>query len=176
MDTSLKAALALIGALIVGGAILGAYQYPKQVQPTLGSAAVGTTFGTQKIAQIVWQPSTDAASSTSLYNSDSNDRIVESVYYSCTGLTTSSTAVAALLFKAATTSTSAPATGIGTNTNLLLGTTVATSTSELYVASTTPGLATSAFVRRWAAGSYLTFNSNALQSAVCNIGVQYMAN
>jgi len=141
----------------------------------------GSTFNTAKIAMINWtiaavSGSNGSATTTSLYNGDSSDRIIQSVQFDCASVGTSKTAytgagLANLIFTAATTSSSAPA--AITNANVVLSTSVSTSSTELYVSTTTPGLTGSAFVRRWASGSYLTFASNATNTAACTIGVSY---
>lgn len=170
-----------LGKIVIGilalAAIYGAYQYPQVTQSVQTFGAVGATFNTAKIAAINWTLS-DSATSTSILNGDANDRIVEGAQYWCSGVGTSKTAFTgagldALSFSAATTSASAPA--IITNTNFVLNTTVATSTATLFVASTSPGLTATAAQRIWASGSYLTFWSNATNTAACNIGVQYLA-
>lgn len=171
---------------LVGGALAGAVMLLFMPAPVIqevvagATSSVGVQSSTAKWYSIAWTPSlvgsqsNGAATTTSLYNGDSVDRIIQDVTYSCSGIGTSRTAytgaaLAALVFTAATTSTANPASIV--TTNAVLNTTVATSSAELYIASTTPGLTTSAFVRRWAAGSYLTFAANATNTAACTIGV-----
>lgn len=160
-------------------AVAGLFLPMNKVETTVGSAsAVGSTFSTAKVAYKAWTLS-NGATTTSLYNSDSSDRIIRSVDYTCSGVGTSLTAVtgtglANLIFTAGTTSTDAPA--VPTLGNSVFSSTVATTVPEIYLSSTTHGLTTSAFVRRWGAGTYLTFVSNATNTAACVIGVTYMPN
>lgn len=175
-------ALAVIAGLVAGGVVLHFAPVHTQTNVISGSSA-GATFNTAKFAAIVWQPgnvgtqTNGAATTTSLFNGDASDRIITNLTYSCSGVGSSNTAytgagLASLIFTAATSSASVP--NSITVTNALLNTNIATSSTELFVASTTPGLTGSAFVRRWAAGSYLTFSSNATNTATCAIGVNYI--
>jgi len=165
----------LIG-IVVLAIVVGIY-YTRDVIG--GTSSVGTTQSTQKEALITWTLST-GATTTSLYNGDANDRVIETAKYACTGIGTSYTqltgaGLATLYVTAATTSTSIPAT-LGTNTNYVFtsANTFATSTGFAYLASTTPGeLLTNTSNRLWLAGSYLTFASNATNTATCVIGVEY---
>jgi len=142
-----------------------------------GSAGVGATFNSAKIAEINMTPSTGTATSTSIYNGDDDDRIVTDAFASCSGIGTSYTAYtgtgltsAGLLLKAATTTTSAPASV--TNTNLAMSISIATTTpSDMYVATSTYG---TAYWQRWGAGTYMTFFTNATNTAACSIGVHYI--
>lgn len=176
MNDSLRLlALVIIGGLIAGS-IVAKFSSNTVVNTALGNSSAGTTFNTQKIANIVWALSS-SATTTSIVNSDASDRVIEQVQYYCSGIGTSKTAftgtgLAALIFTAATTSASAPA-SIST-TNAFLNTTIATSSTELFVASTTPGLTSTAINRVWASGSYITFSTNATNTASCTIGVTYM--
>lgn len=175
MTTKTVLVLAVVAALVG----VGFYTYGGNSNGTGNSTSVaGNTFNAAKTAMIVWSPISASATTTSILNTDANDRIIKQAQYSCTGLTNSfaqtAAGVAALIFQAATTSASAPANFSG-NTNFVLNTTVATSTAELFVGSTTPGATASSFVRRWGAGTYLTFSANATSSAqTCVIGVDYL--
>lgn len=169
-----------IGAILIVCAGLMAFftNGNDQVVPQ-GTSPVGTTFNSAKIAEIVWSLSAITGTSTSILNTDSNDRIVESVIYDCNTVGSSNTAyvgggLAALLFKIATTSTSAPAT-LPTTAQFVLATQVSTSSTDLYVASSTPGTTGERVPNRiWASGSYLTFYSNATNTAQCVIAAKYL--
>lgn len=168
-----KIILSAVLAVILGVAIWGAYQYP---QFGLGAAntnaAAGALFGDAKMALISWSPGTNAATSTSILNPDGSDRIIKSVEYWCGALTTVNGAPLALwLFTSATTTTNSQ--GLQGNTNYVLTTSVATTTAELWVSSSTPGLTATNDFRRWPANSYLTFNANASSTGNCTIGVLY---
>lgn len=156
-----------------------------------GASAVGTTFSTQRIAQIVFAPTTGSATTTSIYNGDDNDRVVDSAYAYCSGVGTSLTAytgtgLANWILSAATTSSSAP--NAITNTNLAMNMVMSTSSAFSFTSTSTPssylynvtgnGAATtsatqSAVSRVWAAGTYMTFGSNATNTAACIVGVRY---
>ena len=175
MKTSEKIILGVIGIIAVVGLFL-----PVQKLINIGASAVNSTFLSAKVAAIAFSPTT-GATTTSILNTDASDRIVTDAFVTCSGVGTSYTALtgaglASLQFKMATSSTAFPA--IISNTNLLLSSAViATSSVDVYVATTTPGLAgTSDFVRRWAAGSYLAVTSNATNTAACIVGVHYLPN
>ncbi len=164
----------IVAALIVTLAIVGSYFFPSSEGILAGASPTGTTFSTQKLATIVFAPATTAATTTFLLNTDANDRIVEQAVYSCSGLTAvnnGSFISTGFQFYMSTSST-AVQTG---NSNYVLITSVPTTTPELFVASTTPGLTATAAFRRWAAGSYLQINANASTTASCVIGVNYLA-
>lgn len=153
----------LLGAVLLTGlGVLGG----------VATSSAGRTVNAGDTATIVMVPSSASATSTSIQNTDGKDRAIESTVVACSGLSTADTAVSALVLKAATSSTAAPATI--TNTNLVLSTQVATSSSDLFVASTTPGSTAAAANRIWAAGSYLSFSLNATSTATCTLGVHFV--
>jgi len=165
----------ILGALIVV-AIAGAYLYP-QAQILTGTTS--GTAGTQHIAEFAFNPTVATATSTSVLNSDAQDRVVRGVDVACSGVGTSKTAytgagLAALTFTAATTSTSAPA-ALG-NTNYTFNATVGTSTTDVYVATTTSNGVNSATGNsmRWQTGTYMTVASNATNTAACVVSVSYL--
>ncbi len=167
-------AVAVVATLIVGY-VLGYTTRPQQA--TYVAGAVGDTQATPKMAQIVgnangtYVTANNRYQYASLYNSDANDRIVESVEWFADALSTVSTSTDALKFLMATSSTASGAIG----SNYLLNTTVATSAPASYVASTTPGDTSSSYKRIWAAGTYLNLESNATSSTGFNLKVNYMA-
>ena len=179
MDTKSKVILTVLAIVALGG-----YFFPgssvQLVQPlnqytqTVGSA-VGSTFGTAKIASINFSPSV-GATSTSMINSDASDRYVTSSFYYCSGLGVSKAAYTytsltsnGLIFLAATSSTAS--TPINANTNFVMYNTISTSTIYDFTASTTVYQAAD---RIWKAGSYLNFWSNATNTATCTVGVHYL--
>ncbi len=184
--------IVLVFLALFVGAVTGYSLSHKEV--SLGTSAVGTTNGTQKIATITFAPATPAATSTSILNSDSNDRIIDEEISYCSGLGSSRVAFSGgglasngLTFSAATTSTSAPNTV--TNTNLTLNVSIATTTGFAFVSTSSPSVITtfvdgvptststqSVISRVWASGSYLTFWSNATNTATCTVGVRYFSN
>lgn len=177
MTTKGKALLAVLGAVIVSWAIYGAYQYPLAV----GSPA-GSTFSNAKFAGATASLATPGANgtSTSILNTDSSDRYITSLVAACSGVGTSRVAytgggLAALLITAATTSTAAPSSlPSGYNTILGAAITMPTSTPASGVASSTMGTGMSTTTLIWAANSYLTFQTNATNTAACTFGAHYV--
>ncbi len=158
---------------------VGAYIYPEQKQTSsYASSSVGTTFNSAKIAAITWSPST-GATSTAILNSDSSDRKIESFVADCSNMGVSQTPLTGtgllsngLVFSMATTSTNAPA--VVSNANIL-SLPIATTSLDVYNIVGTGTSTPNGLVRVWAAGSYLTFWSNATNTASCVVGVHYLA-
>lgn len=147
--------------------------YPHQ-SAVVGSP-VGATFNNAKFAGIVFAPATGSATTTSILNTDGSDRKIEDFTVDCSGVGTSLTAytgtgLSGLSFTAATTSTASPVTVSNTNSLVMP---VATATVDVFnqtgTATSTPALS-----RVWASGSYMTFVSNATNTAVCTVGVDYL--
>jgi hypothetical protein len=173
-----KALFAIAAALIIGAAIYGGYQYPI-ASTFVGASTPGATQSTAKIASVAVNLATTGANgtSTSLFNGDANDRIVTNGYATCSTLSTSytpnglNTGIASLLLQAATTSTASPVTV--TNTNLAINVPIATTTpTDAYTATSSYAYAPT---QRWAAGTYMTFFTNATNTASCTFGVNYIA-
>lgn len=178
----------LVSGALVAGLVLS-YQKEKTtyVTNTVASASpVNTTFNTAKFAGIVSVPATGTATSSSILNSDSNDRYVTNVRVGCASIGTSLTAysgaaLATLTLTVGTTSSSAPA-------NVSLWSTVAKfvvpTSSPAFVLSTTTtpvaaggagaGTATTTMALVWNAGTYMTFAWNATNTAACTVGVDYL--
>lgn len=162
--------------LILTLAIAGAYFFPRFVQGPVGGSPVGTQFGTQKIASVAWSLASGSATSTSLLNTDQNTRIIDSSFLACEGFGSSRTAytgagLANLIVRAATTSTPAPS--IVSNTNYASNlTSVPTTTPWGLISTSTEGILTG-YSRVWPSGTYLTFFSNATNTAQCTAGVSY---
>lgn len=154
------------------------------VQQLAGASAVGSTFNTAKIATVSVAPSAPGtnATSTSILNTDANDRYILSEEVGCNTVGTSKTAysgtgLAALTLTFATSSTAAPATAGSLGQTIGGGAlTISTSTAFFSIASSTSGVGNAAGSSNvWAAGSYLTMQFNATNTAACVIGVRYMA-
>lgn len=170
-----------LGILLVGVAI-GRFTFKNEV--LAGASPVGSTFTTAKFAAVT--ASFLTSTSTSVLNTDANDRVILSLKYGCTGVGSSFTQVtgvpltsAGLTLKAATTSTIAPFAPLSVaNTNLAISTTIATSSAQsgvLTFASSTQALTNPlSYNQLWLAGSYLTFFTNATNTAACTIGVEYL--
>lgn len=166
----------IIGA-IVAIAIVGAYFFPKSTHTTvLQAGAVGDTNSTQRIAQIVMDMTTTTPAS--ILNGDATDRIITSIDYylaSLTSVTSNGSGLANFTFLLSTSTNVYTA----ASANYLLNTTVATTTAQLFVASTTPGntaLATLAGVntRVWKAGTYLNVFANGTSTATGTIKISYI--
>lgn len=166
----------LLGILIV----LVAYSIFFKAVPALGASTAGTTFSTEKIGAVAINLANPGANgtSTSVLNSDANDRFVTAVKLGCENVGTSNTAytgtgLISLQLTIGTTTTSAPAT-IPTNKNLLANAfVVSTSTVNLTVASSSAAFGNQ-LSTLWPAGSYMTFWLNATNTATCTIGVSYL--
>lgn len=182
MTTTQKSILALVGVVVLL-AIYGAYQYPI-VQQLAGAAPQGATYSGvagQSIVVNLAAPGANATSS-SILNTSSNDYYVTAIRAACNGVGTSQTAytgtgLVALTLTVATTSTAAPAT-LPTATNKVGNSTltIATSTGTFVVASSTAVLPGSTLINNiWASGSYMTFTTNATNTAICTFGADYMS-
>jgi hypothetical protein len=169
--------IAGVVATIVGFLVIAGLFLPIQ-SGLFGNSPVDTQFGTKKIAAISWNLSSGTATSTSIYNSDQNDRIIDSSFVSCSGVGTSRTAytgagLAALTLRAATTTADSPATL--TNTNYAVNyASISTSTPWSYTTSSTEPVL-GVYGRVWPSGTYLTFTANATNTATCVVGVNYVA-
>lgn len=165
--------------LIVAVVALLGYMAFFKASPAFGSSAVGTTFNSAKVAEIVMQPTSSSATSSSILNTDANDRIIDSSFVSCatsTGSVFAQTAagVATFQWQFATTSTNAPAVFPSTATNAALINLGTSTTDDSYAASSTP--TARAISRRWPTGTYLTIQPNATSSNAslsCQAGVYY---
>lgn len=141
------------------------------VHEVAGASPVGSSFNSAKLAAINIIPNTSAASSTSILNTDSNDRYVLDTFLACSGVNGQG-----VYLKAATTSVSSL--GLQGNANLIASTTATTTTTSLfdYVSTSTEGTLPMTG-RVWPSGTYLTFlfNNTATTSATCTPGVHYLA-
>lgn len=163
----MKQNLILAGlVLVLGVAIVGGYYFPK-VQLSVGSPA-GTTFNTAKIAAVSYTPSTSAASSTSILNTDTSTRIITGGFSSCNGTNGQG-------FTLTVATTSVASQGLQGNANYaenIVATTTTTSTN-FYVGSTTEGVITNTS-RLWPSGTYLSFVASAVNAGTCTVGVNYL--
>lgn len=181
MNTQTKLVVSFALAVILSGAIWGGYQYPRATQVMVeqqGSTA-GTTNSTAKIASVSLTLSTTTPTTSSsackLYNGDATDRVISEVdwYLSSVGsFGLNATGVAELTVTVATSTGIYLASG-----NAVVSTVQATSSANVYVASTTPGLTSSPINRVWAAGTCLNAFTNATSSsAVGTMVIKYFAN
>lgn len=167
-------ALGVVALVVLG---IAGLRYPIQIQSFGAVSAVNTVANTAKLATINMVPSTASATTTSILNPDSSDREISSSVVSCTGVGTSQTpltgtGLAALTVQMSTSSTaSINATG---NTNYAANLIVSTSSSYSFQSSTTEPVSSSVS-RLWPAGTYLNISFNATNTAICTVGVHYLA-
>lgn len=188
MTTLQRSVLSLFGVFAILGALafFNITPFRDEVMQLAGASPIGTTFNTAKIAQVSVAPAAPGtnATSTSILNTDVNDRYITSEEGGCENLGTSKTAytgtgLAALTVSMATSSTAAPASNANPNVVGSIAMTIGTSTVNFVIASstasngTTPGSALVSNI--WTAGSYLTLTFNATNTAACVIGVRYLA-
>lgn len=167
MNNIKKTAIVAIVSLLIGGFV--GYELHGTSSQSIATAP-GDTYSTSKIAQIVLDLSTTTAGSQ--YNGDSRDRIISSVDYYAAGLTTAKSNATGLSSLSWTLSTSTDV-YLAASTNYLLNTTIATTSPQLYVASSTPGGTGSVFVRVWQAGTYLNLFQNGTSTANATLVVRY---
>lgn len=173
----MKTTLFVVGIIVLMGvAVLGFARITNDESVAVTASPAGATFNTARVAAININPIDITSTSSSMLNSDANDRIVTDAFVTCSGLVTTmsgmSGAVADFRWLAATSSTAAPIPAI-TNVFAAMNMAVATSTSDGYAATTTY---TSPFSRRWNTGTYLVFQANATSSAAtCQAGVHYLS-
>lgn len=168
---------------IVTALVVLVFQKPDTVinQQAAGASPAGSTFTNAKFSGITFSLAT--ATSTTIVNTDSNDRYIVSMELACSGIGTSQTAytgagLASVTFKGATTTqTTSGAAQIVTNTtSLAFNTTLATTTpGGIYtIASSTLSLGALPAWQLWPAGLGLTMFTNATNTAVCTGGVRYL--
>lgn len=172
-----KISLGVIAVVVLGLAIYGAYLYPK-AENSVGSSA-GATFSTAKVAAVVMAPNTQAATSSSIVNTDGSGRWVTDAFAYCSGDSTAFTNItggglAALTLQAATTSTSGA--GLLGNTNYAANMTLATSSTYAANSTTTPTGSPDAKFYYWGSGVDMTFlfNATTTATAACTVGVHYL--
>lgn len=149
----------------------------QQQQQLAQASPAGTSFSTAKIAEAVLVPTTSGAgaTSTSILNTDANDRIVTDAGVSCTGATAAvfgTGSVAEWSFKAGTTTTANPP-ALGVAGSLAMNVVMATGTYDGFTATSTYTLPAA---RRWATGTYMSFTTNATSSVIveCTPFVHYL--
>jgi hypothetical protein len=170
-------------AIVIG--IAGIF-LPK-VSNLAGASPTGSTFGAAKFAGIV--VNNVNSTSSSILNTDGNARYIESLKVACTGVGSSkagftgAATIANWNLTVGTTSTANPVTQVIPAIAVVLNGVLATSTPNLLLSSTTApiaaggaanGTASSSSAALWQSGEYLTFVTNATNTAVCTFGVGYI--
>lgn len=147
---------------------------------THAASPAGSQFGDARQAAVAINLAAPGvnATSTSIINTDGNDRYITSEKATCESVGTSKTAytgtgLASLTLSIATSTTANPASNANTNTLPVI--TVATSTTQFGIASSTVGTPGNGLVGNvWLAGSPLTITANATNTATCTVGVDYI--
>lgn len=145
--------------------------YPKVPSVVRGVSVVGTTNSNARMASASVNMST--GTSTSILNTSGYDAYVQNIFAYCTGVSSTnyfpyiSTVLTIWQLQAATSS----AVGSTTNTNLMVNTSIAT-TTWTQVSSTTAS--TAAMNSLWPSNSYLTIYTNATNTAQCTLGAYYI--
>ncbi len=160
----------LLSVLIV--LCVGLYFKSPSSYSVQGISSSGVTNTTAKLYTITVAPSTDSATTSSLFNNDGTDRMVIQSVAGCTGVGTSQTyltgtGLASFKFQMSTSSISVDA---KSNTNYASNIVVATSSAWAETASTTLG-AIGAVSLVWPTQTYLNITSNATNTAACTVGV-----
>lgn len=183
-DETVRATIIAFVTAIVMGAIFLVFAPKGSTIVTAGSSPQGTTVNSAKFAGasgVALATPGANATSTSILNTDANDRLITGIRMSCEKVGTSQTAytgagLATWQITVGTTSTAAPAaTPVGFNEVGGVSYVISTSTPNFALATTTPqvgGLSSTTVV--WAAGSNLTFFSNATNTAICTLGADYV--
>lgn len=158
--------IGVIVVLIVG-IFIGHYFWAKQSELVGAASPINSTQIGDNFVQTSIAPLSVTGTSTSIFN-NSYDRAITNGYAYCTGVT-AQPAVGAWTLSIATSS----AAGYTTNANYAIGAMViGTTTSYAYVASST--FPVNAITQNWPAGTYLSFQFNATDTAACTVGVQYI--
>lgn len=176
--------VAVVAAIFTGLVIFTFLPKGESANQLAGTSPQGSTFGDPKVAAVAVNLASPGANATSssILNTDSNDRFVTGWMLNCANVGTSKTAytgagLANLTMYVGTTSASAPATTGATTafwTPVISAYNVPTSTLSFAMGSSTSVSATSTLAALWPAGSYMTFIFNATNTAACTVGVNYI--
>lgn len=175
MATTQKIFYGVVGAIVIVGLVM---IYLLSAKAHAASPQGSTYFNGNFAGTVISMAAPGAnATSTSILNTTGNDLYITGEKLLCENVGTSKTAytgagLASVTFTAATSSTAAPA--INANTNTLPVMTLATSSVQFTLSSSTAGTPGNGLVSNlWLAGSYLTFFANATNTANCTVGVDY---
>jgi hypothetical protein len=151
------------------------FTFPRLSKAASPQGAVYTAAGTfDGIVVSLSAPGANATSS-SILNTTGNDLYVTGEKVECENVGTAKTAytgtgLAAQTVTIATSSAATPATNSNTNTLPIM--TIATTTTQFGISSSTQGTPGNGLISNvWAAGSYMTFFVNATSTATCTLGV-----
>ncbi len=167
--------LSILVILAIAGSYYVGFRYPQSQQQVTAGSPVGTVFNTAKTSAIAFSMAN--STSTSILNTDAFMRLVKASDIACTGVGSSKTAfvgtgLATLTMLIGTSSTAtptpfSPAAEVGNIT-------ISTSTTDFLNASSTTQTATSTYPIEWPTGTYMTFVTNATNTAVCTVGTDYL--
>lgn len=174
----------IVSVIVVFLIAIGAYFFPKMNSFVGAVSPSGSYFNDQNASSIVFSPLT--GTSTSILNNGGSDRAITAIRIYCSSIGTSHTFLtgntgtgadlASWQLSAATTSIANL--GLQGNANYILasGTVISTSTGNglFYIASTTEGVLAYAS-RIWPVNSYLTFNTNATNTATCSYDADWIS-
>lgn len=171
----------VVGALLGAAAFFGLTPFGKEiVGQAFGATANSTNSSQNQLFIYGWNLAN--GTSTSILNTSGNDVWATQLQYNCSGVGSSNTpytgaGLASVTFKAATTSTShvtdTSASNVAvTNTNLAVSFTLATSSANQLVASSTLSVGGQILNEDIPPNAYITFFVSATNTAVCNVGVQ----
>lgn len=166
-------------AVLVGFALGWVLHTQGNLVSAISTSGVNNNLPTQ--SSTVFSPTTSNGTSTSILNSGGSDRAITSVVAYCSNIGTSQNFLvgntAPTLVSNGWTllvaTTSVANQGLQANANYIANTFVATTTSTYFTATSTEGVI--AYANRiWPTGSYLTFNSNATNTATCTYGANWL--
>lgn len=160
--------MAILGAI----AFFGYSPFLKTVVQQFGSP-VGTTLNTQKQASIIFALT---ATSTSILNPFGQTVYVLGPQIACNNVGSSrtlvtGTGIASLTLLIGTSSVSDVNQAATSSAAEVGNLTIATSTPNFLLASSTMQTATSSYATVWGATEYMTFQANATNTAICTAGV-----
>ncbi len=160
--------------------VIVALSFPGPTSNLATTSPAGSTFNTAKFAAVAMNLATPGTNGTSssILNTDTNDRFVLAVKGGCENVGSSLTAytgagLASLQLNVATSTTAAPASLNGW-ANVAKAYVVGTTTTNIIFGSSTLVTATSSLAGIWSANTYMTFSWNATNTAACTVGVEYV--
>lgn len=166
----------IAGIIVIIGAILtlAAVVFFYETRVSFGASPTGSTFTAEQQASVTVNFAT--ATSTFIQNVSGNDYYVTATKILCNGVGSSNTpytgtGLASWQFTVGTSSTNVAGFTFHPYAGTMVNFAVATATPQLIVASSTLATATSSIPSIWPAGSFMEFQSNATNTAVCTIGV-----
>lgn len=167
-----------IAAILGAFAFFGLTPFKQVVTKLIGTTTQGGTGSTARqytVYGVNLAAPGASATTSSIYNGSGNDLFITHLIVGCEGVGTSKTAYtgAGLASLTVTAATSSSATALTGNAVGGAAITIATSTNTFVFASTTAsgsGASSAKGYDIWPASTYLVFNTNATNTAVCTFG------